>query len=65
MEKSEKIVFAIIGILFIAFVGGLVWFKVFQVQNEAQTFNKFSEIKATAWDAFWADLRVEACRNNN
>jgi len=32
---------------------------------EAKTFNKFateSTVKATAWDALFAELRVEGCR---
>lgn len=31
---------------------------------EARTFNKFSDKKANTFDALFADLRVEACRNN-
>jgi hypothetical protein len=49
-------------------VGGVMVFIVilsvafFAAIQEAETFNKFSEIDATARDAFFADLRVEACR---
>ena len=46
-------------IILVALLLGGVWFKATQ---EARTFNKFSPRDATTWDALWADLRVEACR---
>lgn len=45
----------------LAVTGGVLYFKASQ---EAKTFNKFSEQDATTWDAVFADLRIEACRNN-
>lgn len=37
---------------------------IFSAHQEARVFNKFSssQEKATAWDAIFANLRVEACR---
>jgi hypothetical protein len=38
----------------------IVWI---QASQEAATFNRFTAgPKATAWDALWVELRVEACR---
>lgn len=55
MTPKEAIILAVV---VLAIVGGFFWFGASQ---EAATFNKFSDKDASAWDAIWAELRVEAC----
>jgi hypothetical protein len=54
MDKVEKIMLAgFIGFVIIALI-----YCCLQPYFEAKTFNKFSDTKATYWDAVFAELRV-------
>ncbi len=52
----EMMIVILTGICLLAVVG----FGVAAPHFEAKAFNRFSTKKATYWDAFWSDLRVEA-----
>ena len=58
----KEIIAGIIGIiLLLVFLFGGMFIK---AHYEVKTFNKFSDEDATIIDALFADLRIEACRNN-
>lgn len=60
MDKEYIVPVVLILIAFTFSIG----IGLFKATQEAKTFNKFSERDATTWDALFADLRVEACRQN-
>ena len=56
--KGKKIAEAFIAIVIILCIAISVGIAVMQPYFEARAFNKFSETKATYWDAVWTRLRV-------
>ena len=54
MEKEDKVVIGVVVIV----VGLFLVMALLQPYFEARTFNKFSESKATYWDALVSELRV-------
>ena len=54
MDKETKVIIIILVFVFLCLIGG--W--IIQSNFEKNTFNKFSENKATLVDAMFAELRV-------
>ena len=61
MDKETKIAIVMITIIVILLLTGVFT----QPHFEKKAFNKLSKTKATYWDAFWSQLRIEANRANN
>lgn len=54
-KRSDAMALLVTGGVVLAIWLSMIWFQAWQ---EAATFRRLTGKPATAWDAFWADLRV-------
>jgi len=58
INNSDWLAYTIIIAAIVIVFSSMFGIKWFQASQEAKAFNRFSEIKITAWDALWADYRI-------
>ena len=56
--------FTLVELLIVLAIIGIFFSMICQPYFEMRTFNKFSNTKATYWDAVFSQLRIEANRAN-